>query len=68
MMQEYGASRCRGGNNPLRVGVVAVGSLFYLQDEGAPLWRKDRSVFKNMTPAWMVSTHQTYRCSRGLRL
>lgn len=33
MMRQYGASRCRGGNNPLRVSVVAVGSLFYLQDE-----------------------------------
>jgi len=34
MLRHYGAQRCRGGNNPLRVGVVAVGSLFYLQDDG----------------------------------
>jgi len=33
MLRQYGAQRCRGGDNPLRVGVVAVGSLFYLQDE-----------------------------------
>jgi len=33
MLRQYGANRCRGGNNPLRVGVVAVGSVFYLQDE-----------------------------------
>jgi len=34
MLRQYGASQCRGGNNPLRVGVVAVGSVFYLQDKG----------------------------------
>ncbi len=33
MMRQYGAQRCRGGDNPLRVGTVAVGSIFYLQDE-----------------------------------
>jgi hypothetical protein len=33
MIRQYGAQRCQGGNNPLRVGVVAVGSIFYLQDE-----------------------------------
>jgi len=33
MMREYGASRRLGGNNPLGVGVIAVGSLYYLQDE-----------------------------------
>ena len=34
MMRAYGASRCRPGHNPLRVGVIAVGSVFYLQDQG----------------------------------
>ncbi len=34
MIRQYYAQRARGGDNPLRVGVVAVGSLFYLQDEG----------------------------------
>lgn len=34
MIRQYGAHRCRGGDNPLRVGVIAVGSAFYLQDEG----------------------------------
>ncbi len=33
MVRQYRAQRYRGGNNPLRVGVVAVGSVFYLQDE-----------------------------------
>jgi len=34
MIRQYYAQRARGGDNPLRVGVVAVGSLFYLQDDG----------------------------------
>jgi hypothetical protein len=33
MIRQYGAQRCQGGDNPLHVGVIAVGSLFYLQDE-----------------------------------
>ena len=34
MMRQYGAQRCRGGSNPLRVSTVAVGTVVYLQDEG----------------------------------
>ena len=33
MMRHYGAQRRRGGANPLGVGTVAVGSMFYLQDQ-----------------------------------
>lgn len=33
MIRQYGAQRSRGGDNPLRIGVVAAGSIFYLQDE-----------------------------------
>lgn len=33
MMRQYGAQRCRGGDNPLRVGTIAVGSVFYLQGQ-----------------------------------
>ena len=32
-MRQYGAHRRRAGANPLGVGTVAVGALFYLQDE-----------------------------------
>ena len=32
MMRQYGAHRRMGGHNPLGVGVIAVGSIFYLQD------------------------------------
>ena len=34
MIRQYFAQRFQGGANPLRVGVVATGSIFYLQDEG----------------------------------
>ena len=34
MMREYKAQRRRGGANPLGVGVIAVGSSYYVQDEG----------------------------------
>ena len=32
MMRQYGAQRRMGGHNPLGVGVIAAGSIFYLQD------------------------------------
>jgi len=31
-MRQYGAQRRMGGHSPLGVGVIAVGSIFYLQD------------------------------------
>ncbi len=34
MIRQYYAQRARGGDNPLRVGVIAVGSIYHLQDEG----------------------------------
>ena len=34
MIRQYFTHRFQGGANPLRVGVVATGSIFYLQDEG----------------------------------
>ena len=34
MIRQYYAQRARGGDNPLRVGTAAVGSIFYLQDDG----------------------------------
>jgi len=33
MIRQYYAQRARGGDNPLRVGVIAAGSIFYLQDQ-----------------------------------
>ncbi len=39
MIRQYGAQRSMGGHNPLRVGVIPVGALFYLQEDG---WWRDR--------------------------
>lgn len=39
MIRQYFAHRRRGGNNPLGVGVIPVGAIFYIQDEGS---RRDR--------------------------
>ena len=40
MMRQYGGQRRRGGANPLGVGVIAVGAIYYLQDPG---WFSDRT-------------------------
>ena len=32
MIRQYYAQRAQGGDNPLRVGVIAVGSIYHLQD------------------------------------
>ena len=34
MIRQYYAQRARGGDNPLCVGVITVGSIYYIQDEG----------------------------------
>lgn len=39
MIRQYYAQRCRGGDNPLRVGVVPAGAIFYIQ---ADHWWRDR--------------------------
>jgi hypothetical protein len=39
MIRQYDAQRCRGGDNPLRVGVIPSGAIFYIQDHG---WWRDR--------------------------
>ena len=33
MIRQYRAQTCRGGDNPLRVGIIAIGSIYYLQDD-----------------------------------
>ena len=33
MIRQYYAQRAQGGDNPLRVGVIAVGSIYHLQDQ-----------------------------------
>ena len=39
MIRQYFAQRCRGGYNPLRVGVIPAGAIFYIQNDG---WWRDR--------------------------
>ncbi len=39
MIRQYYAQRCRGGDNPLRVGLIPVGAVFFIQEEG---WWRDR--------------------------
>jgi hypothetical protein len=39
MIRQYYAPRSRGGDNPLRVGIISSGAIFYLLDEG---WWRDR--------------------------
>lgn len=39
MIRQYGGQRCQGCHNPLRVGVIPVGAIFHIQDEG---WWRDR--------------------------
>ncbi len=40
MNRQYGAQCRRGGHNPLRVGIIPVGAIVYIQDEG---WWRDRT-------------------------
>ena len=37
MLRQYHAQRRQGGDNPLGVGTIALGAIFYLQDDG--YWR-----------------------------
>ena len=39
MIRQYYAQRSRAGDNPLRVGVIPTGAIFYLQEDG---WWRDR--------------------------
>jgi len=39
VIRQYGAQRCMGDHNPLRVGVIPAGAIFYLQEEA---WWRDR--------------------------
>ena len=39
MLRQYHASRRQGGHNPLGMGVIPAGAIFYLQDDG---WWRDR--------------------------
>jgi hypothetical protein len=52
MFRQYYAQRARGGDNPLRVGVIPIGARFYLQDEAVFRSRHNQApVFRTL---WTV--------------
>jgi hypothetical protein len=54
MIRQYGAQRCIGGNNPLRVGTIPAGAIVHLQDND---WWRDR--FRGqpvLREPWMVES------------
>jgi len=65
MIRQYFAQRFQGGTNPLRVGVVAAGSIFYLQDEG---FFRDRHGGRAVcrTP-WIVESFLNGQCHAARR-
>jgi hypothetical protein len=65
VIRHYGGRRQRGGDNPLGVGVVAAGTIVYLQDDG--WWRdryRGRPVCRN---PWMVTTFLNGTVAAGRR-
>jgi hypothetical protein len=52
MLRQYYAQRARGGHNPLRVGVIPVGAILYLQPEW--WWRDRYRRDPNTRDPWMV--------------
>jgi hypothetical protein len=52
MLRQYFASPYQGGDNPLRVGTIAVGTIFYLQDDR--FFRHQILSSRNSRSAWIV--------------
>lgn len=53
VFRQYYAQRCRGGSNPLRVGVIPIGAIYYLQDDW---WWRDRHRGKPICrEPWMMT-------------
>ena len=65
MFRQYFAQRCQGGTNPLRVGVIAIGSIFYLQDEGF-LGNRHGGQAVCRTP-WIVESFLNGQCHASRR-
>ena len=65
MIRQYFAQRSQGGTNPLRVGVVAAGSIVYLQDEG---FFRDRHGGRAIcrTP-WIIESFLNGQCHAARR-
>ncbi len=68
MRQYYNTQRCRGGNNPLRVGVLAVGAVFYIQDENYVRSRHGEAAIcraRAVQRCWMGCTEAALLHTRG---
>lgn len=65
MIRQYGGQRRRGGANPLGVGVIAAGSIYYLQD--SPFFSErvgGRAVCRN---PWIVEAFLNDTCGAARR-
>ena len=60
MIRQYFAQRFQGGTNPLRVGVVAAGSIFYLQGEG--FFRDSHGSRAVCRTPWIVESFLNGQC------
>jgi hypothetical protein len=54
MLRQYHAQRRQGGDNPLGVGIIALGSIFYLQDDG--YWRARFGRIALCRSPWIVES------------
>lgn len=52
MLRQYFAQRCRGGNNPLRIGTIAIGAIYYVQPD--PWWRQRFWAEPTRREPWIV--------------
>ena len=65
MIRQYFAHRGGGGDNPLGVGVIAVGSIYYLQDAG---FFRDRFGGRATCRApWLVEAFLNGQCHAARR-
>jgi hypothetical protein len=54
MLRQYFAQRCRGGDNPLRVGTIAIGAIYYIQPDH--WWRERFRGAATCREPWIVET------------
>lgn len=64
MMRQYYAQRAQGGHNPLRVGVIAVGSAYYLQEAA---FFRDRDGKAACRTPWTVEAFLNGICGAARR-
>jgi hypothetical protein len=65
MLRQYFAQRRQGGPNPLGVGTIALGSIFYIQDEG--FWRDRYRGRPRLRNPWIVEAFLNGEVGAGRR-